>query len=274
MQVLVTEQDFYRLAITYFERAHRDGVVRAEVFFDPQAHVKRGVKEWDIVNGLTKACQYAEQSLGVEARLILCFLRDLSEDQAFDVLHRFLPYRNSYWIGIGLSSYEKGNPPEKFARVYAECKQLGFHLVAHGGEEGTHENVSKALDILGCSRIDHGVASVQNEALMERLARESIPLTVCPLSNVCLRVFNDMSEHVLPELLAHNVLATINSDDPAYFGGYLLDNFTALFRACPSLGPRQAYQLAKNSIEATYADSKSKTRWIRELDQLYSVYYG
>jgi adenosine deaminase len=273
MELLVVEEDFYHLAKKYFIRAQREGIVRCEVFFDPQAHTARGVQVQDVMSGFTRACEYAEIELGLECCLILCFLRHLDEDEAFDILDQCIPHRNSYWVGIGLDSNEIGNPPEKFTRVFAECKRLGFQLVAHAGEEGSHVNITTALDDLGVVRIDHGVACVHNDQLMERLAKEKIPLTVCPLSNLRLQVIDDLSKHVMLHLLEKQVVATINSDDPAYFGGYVVDNFTNLFRSCPQLGPKHAYQLSRNSIHASFANDSSKLKWLNELDQLFSRFF-
>jgi adenosine deaminase len=196
----------------------------------------------------------------VDAALILCFLRHLSEEQAFATLEQALPFRDRF-IGVGLDSSERGHPPEKFARVFARCRELGLRLVAHAGEEGPPAYIASALDVLKVERIDHGVRCVEDPALLLRLARERIPLTVCPLSNVRLRVFESLAGHNLGALLDAGLCATVNSDDPAYFGGYINRNFRETFAALPSLGAHDAWQLAGNSFEASFADAADKARW-------------
>jgi adenine deaminase len=203
------------------------------------------------------------------AKLILCFLRHLSEDEAMATLDAALPWREQF-IGVGLDSSEQGHPPEKFTRVFAHARALGLHVVAHAGEEGPPAYIEAALDVLHVERIDHGVRCVESPALVQRLARERMPLTVCPLSNVKLRVFSTLAEHNLPALLAAGLCATVNSDDPAYFGGYLNQNFVETFDALPALGAREAYTLARNSFEASFATSADKARWIAELDSHFS----
>ncbi len=252
--VLRTEQDFHDLARAYLEIAAAEHVVRAEIFFDPQTHAARGIPLATVLDGLERACLEA-RGAGVSTGLILCFLRHLSEAEAFATLEEALPHRDRI-LGIGLDSSERGHPPEKFARVFARCRELGFRLVAHAGEEGPAANVAGALDALGAERIDHGVRCLEDPALVARLARERIPLTVCPLSNVRLRVFDRMDDHVLPRLLEAGVLATINSDDPAYFGGYVTRNFETASEAL-GLGPEDAVRLARNSLEAAFPSSRS-----------------
>ena len=249
--VLLKEADFFDMAMAYFERAAADNVVHAELFFDPQTHTERGVSFETVVNGLTRACDTAQRTLGVSGALILCFLRHLSEEAAFATLEQALPYRGQF-IGVGLDSSERGHPPEKFARVFARCRELGLRRVAHAGEEGPPAYIWSALDVLHVERIDHGVRAIEDAALMARLARERMPLTVCPLSNVKLCVYKTMTEHQLPALLEANLCATINSDDPAYFGGYINQNFVETFAALPQLGARQAYQLAANIFQASF----------------------
>jgi len=268
--VLLKEADFFDMAWAYLERATADNVVRAEIFFDPQTHTERGVPIETVIVGLDHALRRAHAELGISASLILCFLRHLSEDAAFAVLEQALPYRH-HFIGVGLDSSERGHPPEKFARVFARCRELGLRLVAHAGEEGPAEYVRTALDVLKVQRIDHGVRCVEDPALMQRLARERVPLTVCPLSNVKLRVFKTMADHNLPALLDAGLCATINSDDPAYFGGYINQNFIETFDALPRLTARHAYQLARNSFEASFADDEHKARWIDELDRAFAA---
>ena len=263
--VLLQEQDFFDMAWAYFEKAAADNVVHAEVFFDPQTHTERGVPFETVIRGLHHACQRAHAELGISAQLILCFLRHLSEEDAFDTLEQALPWRK-HFIGVGLDSSEVGHPPEKFARVFARCRELGLQVVAHAGEEGPPAYITTALDVLQVQRIDHGVRCLEDAALVQRLAASRMPLTVCPLSNVKLKVFERMADHNLPALLAAGLCATVHSDDPAYFGGYLNQNFIDTFAALPQLGATEAYTLARNSFEASFADERSKAVWTAELD--------
>ncbi|MES2976922.1 MAG: adenosine deaminase [Pseudomonadota bacterium] len=266
--VLITEQDFYDMAQAYFVRAAADNVVHAELFFDPQTHTARGVSMETVVKGLHRACVDARASLGISAALILCFLRHLREEDAFATLEQALPYRDLI-VGIGLDSGEVGNPPEKFARVFARCRQLGFRLVAHAGEEGPPAYVWTALDLLKVERIDHGVQSTKDALLMQRLARDRIALTVCPLSNLKLCVFPDLASHTLRQLLGAGIAATVNSDDPAYFGGYMNENFTRTFSAL-ELDVGHAYTLARNSFEASFISDAEKARFIEQLDNAFA----
>ena len=266
--VLLKEQDFFDMAMAYFKRAAADHIVRAELFFDPQTHTDRGVPIKTVIDGLARACATAQRELGVSGALILCFLRHLSEEAAFATLEQALPHRE-HFIGVGLDSSERGHPPEKFARVFARCRELGLHLVAHAGEEGPPAYVWSALDVLHVERIDHGVRSVDDPALMQRLAATRMPLTVCPLSNVKLCVYPTMTQHQLPALLEAGLCATINSDDPAYFGGYMNKNFVETFAALPQLTARHAYQLARNSFEASFVEVQRKQAWTRALDEVF-----
>ncbi len=266
--VLLTEDDFHDMAWAYFLRARADNVVHAELFFDPQTHTERGVPIQTVVLGLKRACDRAQAELGISAGLILCFLRHLSEEAAFETLEAALPWRE-HFIGVGLDSSERGHPPEKFARVFARCRELGLHLVAHAGEEGPPAYIWNALDVLNVERIDHGVRCVEDPALVQRLAASRVPLTVCPLSNVKLCVYGLMAEHALPALLDAGLCATVNSDDPAYFGGYMNDNFIATFDALPQLGSDHAYALARNSFEASFAPAAEKARWVAALDRCF-----
>ena len=261
--VLLKEEDFFDMAWAYLEKAAAENVVHAEIFFDPQTHTARGVPMGTVIQGLHHACQRAHQEFGLSAKLILCFLRHLSEEDAFATLEAALPYRH-HFIGVGLDSSEVGHPPEKFERVFARCRELDLHVVAHAGEEGPPAYIWSALDVLGAERIDHGVQAVHDPVLMRRLADAQVPLTVCPLSNVKLRVFPTLAQHNLRQLLDAGLCVTVNSDDPAYFGGYLNDNFLQLFTAL-DLGPRHAYQLAFNSFEASFADDTAKRGWERQL---------
>jgi adenine deaminase len=268
--VLLTEQDFYDMARAYFVKAAADKVVHAELFFDPQTHTARGVSMQTVVNGLHRACVDAQSELGISAALILCFLRHLSEEEAFETLEQALPFRDQI-IGIGLDSGEVGNPPEKFARVFARCRELGFHLVAHAGEEGPPAYVWTALDLLKVERIDHGVQASKDAALMQRLAQDRIALTVCPLSNLKLCVFPDLASHNLRQLLDAGLAATVNSDDPAYFGGYMNDNFTQTF-AATGLNAQHAYTLARNSFEASFIDDSAKRMHIDRLNETFEKF--
>jgi adenosine deaminase len=267
--VLLKEEDFFDMGMAYMRRAAADHVVHAELFFDPQTHTERGVPIKTVLDGLTRACRTAQRELGVSALLILCFLRHLSEEAAFATLEDALPWRDQF-IGVGLDSSERGHPPEKFARVFARCRELGLRLVAHAGEEGPPAYIWSALDVLHVERIDHGVRCVEDPALVARLAAERMPLTVCPLSNVKLCVYGSMAEHQLPALLAAGLCATVNSDDPAYFGGYVNQNYLATFEALPQLTARHAHQLASNSFEASFASADDKRRWAEALDRVFA----
>ena len=267
--VLLKQEDFFEMAWAYFERAAADNVVHAEVFFDPQTHTDRGVPMETVIVGLAHACRRAHAELGVSASLILCFLRHLSETAALATLEQALPYRDQF-IGVGLDSSERGHPPEKFERVFARCRELGLHVVAHAGEEGPPAYIWSALDVLKVERIDHGVRCLEDPALVRRLAAERMPLTVCPLSNVKLRVFDTMAQHSLPALLDAGLCVTVNSDDPAYFGGYVNDNFVATFDALPQLTAAHAFALARNSFEASFAPQAAKARWQSELEAAFA----
>ena len=267
--VLLKEADFFEMAWAYFERAAADNVVHAELFFDPQTHTDRGVPMAAVIQGLHHACRRAHAEFGVSSQLILCFLRHLSEEAALATLEAARPYRE-HFIGVGLDSSERGHPPEKFARVFARARELGFKLVAHAGEEGPPAYIESALDVLHVQRIDHGVRCLESPALVARLARERMPLTVCPLSNVKLCVFKTLAEHNLPALLDAGLCVTINSDDPAYFGGYVNDNYVRTFAALPQLTAAHARQLALNSFEASFAPEVDKAHWARQLDAVFA----
>ena len=268
--VLRTEQDFYDMAWAYLERAAADRVIRAEIFFDPQTHTARGVPIGVVIDGLHRACIDAAQKLGISAALILCFLRHLSEADAFATLEAALPHRHQF-IGVGLDSSERGHPPEKFARVFARAGELGLHRVAHAGEEGPPAYVRSALDVLRVERIDHGVRSMEDPQLVARLAASRVALTVCPLSNVKLCVFSDLSKHNLRELLDAGIAATVNSDDPAYFGGYVNDNFVQVFEAT-GMDASHAYRLARNSFEASFASDSARAGWVAQLDATFEQF--
>ncbi|MHB0919619.1 MAG: adenosine deaminase [Thiomonas sp. 13-66-29] len=263
--VLRTEQDFFDLAWAYFQRAAADHVVRAEVFFDPQSHTARGIGFDVFMPGLLRAARRAQDELGMRADYILCVLRHLSEDDGLATLEAASPWRE-HIIGLGLDSSERGNPPQKFARLYAQARAQGLRLVAHAGEEGPAASVRDALDLLGAERIDHGVHAADDPALVRRLAAEGVALTVCPLSNVKLRVFPDMAAHNLPALLHAGVKVMVNSDDPAYFGGYVNANYRALLAAHPALDSADAYRLLRNSLEASFAPAGPVAAWAARLD--------
>ena len=266
--VLLTEQDFYDMAHAYLARAAADNVAHTEIFFDPQTHTARGIAMGTVINGLHRACVDAQTQWGLSAVLILCFLRHLSEADAFEVLEQALPYQDKF-IGVGLDSSELGHPPEKFAQVFAKCRSLGLRLVAHAGEEGPPAYIWSALDVLKVERIDHGVQSIQDALLMQRLAKDRIPLTVCPLSNQKLCVFPNLADHNLGRLLDAGLVATVNSDDPAYFGGYINENFTQTF-AATGLTAQQAYQLAANSFEASFVGARQKQQFQDRLQECFA----
>jgi adenine deaminase len=266
--VLRTEADFFDLASAYFARAAADRVVRAEVFFDPQTHISRGVSFEVVMRGLERAAADAEVRFGMSIGYILCFLRHLSEEEAMATLDHAMPFVTRWprLIGFGLDSSEREHPPEEFARVFARCRALGRHVVAHAGEEGPPEYIRAALDVLHAERIDHGVRCLEDPALVERLVRERIPLTVCPLSNVKLRVFDTLADHNLDRLLDAGLCATAHSDDPAYFGGYITENIQRTFDARPTMTARHAYLLASNGVEASFASDAQKASWRQALD--------
>ena len=264
--VLIHEQDFYDLAWAYFEKCAEDHVVHTEMFFDPQTHTDRGVAFETVLNGLQRACDDAKMKLGISSHLIMCFLRHLSEDAAFATLEQALPYKDQI-IGVGLDSSEVGHPPSKFERVFAKAREAGFLIVAHAGEEGPAEYVWEALDLLKVNRVDHGVRSEEDPALMQRLIAEKMPLTVCPLSNLKLCVVDDMAQHNIRRLLQQGVHVTVNSDDPSYFGGYMNDNFIAITEAL-SLSNDELKKLAQNSFEASFISDAEKQKWIAEIQSL------
>jgi len=264
--VLIHEQDFYDLAWAYFEKCADDNVVHTEMFFDPQTHTDRGIAFETVINGLQKACDDAKAKLGITSHLIMCFLRHLSEEAAFETLEQALSYKDQI-IGVGLDSSEVGHPPSKFERVFAKACEAGFLVVAHAGEEGPAEYVWEALDLLKVNRIDHGVRSEEDPELMQRLIAEKMPLTVCPLSNLKLCVVDDMQQHNIRRLLQHGVHVTVNSDDPSYFGGYMNDNFIAIAEAL-DLSNDELKQLAINSFEASFISDTEKQKWISLIQAL------
>ncbi|HJF27108.1 MAG TPA: adenosine deaminase [Acinetobacter lwoffii] len=264
--VLIDEQDFYDLAWAYFEKCAEDHVVHSEIFFDPQTHTDRGIAFATVINGLQKACEDAKTKLGITSHLIMCFLRHLSEEAAFETLEQALAYKDQI-IAVGLDSSEIGHPPAKFERVFAKAREAGFLVVAHAGEEGPAEYVWEALDLLKVNRIDHGVRSEEDPELMQRLIAEKMPLTVCPLSNLKLCVVENMQQHNIRRLLQQGVHVTVNSDDPSYFGGYMNDNFIAITEAL-DLSQEELKQLAINSFEASFMSETEKTQWISKIHAL------
>lgn len=265
-RVLVTEQDFYDLTRAYLERVHGDNVRHVEIFFDPQTHTERGVAFDTVIDGIHRALADGEAELGISFRLIMCFLRHLDEAEATATLEAALPHRERI-AAVGLDSAEAGNPPSKFAGVFRRAREEGFPAVAHAGEEGPAEYIREALDLLGAKRIDHGVRCVEDPALVRRLAEERVPLTVCPLSNVKLRVFDRLEDHNLKELLAAGLCVTINSDDPAYFGGYIGENFLKT-REALDLDADDIRVLARNAFAASFLDDADRQRHIAEIDAL------
>ena len=255
--VLRDRHDFYALAMAYFTRAHTDNVVHAELFFDPQTHTARGIAMEVVIGGLRDAMEDAQRRYGITSELILCFLRHLSEDDALATLDAALPFRSEL-IGVGLDSGERGNPPSKFERVFARARGLGLRPVAHAGEEGPAAYIREALDLLEVERIDHGVRCDEDVNLVDRLVREQVPLTVCPLSNEKLCVVRDLREHNLARLLRRGVAVTINSDDPAYFGGYIEDNYRATAAAL-KLTAGELIAIAENAVRAAFLPATAKT---------------
>lgn len=263
MNVLRAEQDYYDLAVAYLRRAVTQNVRHAEIFFDPQAHLSRGVAYETVVDGLRAALRDAERDLGITSYLILCFLRDLSEEAAMQTLEAALRDRERI-VAVGLDSAEIGNTPSKFARVFDRARAEGFRTVAHAGEEGPPAYIWDALESLKVSRIDHGVRCMEDAALVERLRRERVPLTVCPLSNVKLRVVPDLRDHPLKRMLDAGLVATVNSDDPAYFSGYVAENYRAVVDAL-GLAAEEARTLARNSFEASFLPPETRRRYLDEL---------
>lgn len=264
--VLLHEADFYDMAWAYFERAKADNVIHAELFFDPQTHTARGVPMAAVVQGLSRACADAQSRLGISSALILCFLRHLSEEDAFATLEAALPFREDF-IGVGLDSSEVGHPPSKFSRVFARCRELGLRLVAHAGEEGPPAYIWEALNDLQVERIDHGVRCLEDPALVAELARRRVPLTVCPLSNLKLCVVKDLRDHPMKRLLDAGLCAMVNSDDPAYFGGYMNANLVQTVEAL-HLSTGDVVALANNSFEASFMDEARRQACLAQVAKL------
>ena len=256
MGVLIEEQDFYDLTMAYLQRAKADNVRHVEIFFDPQGHTERGVAFETVINGITRALADGERDLGISYRLIMCFLRHLSEEDAFATLEEAMPHLEKI-DGVGLDSSEVGHPPSKFERVFAKCRKLGLKVVAHAGEEGPPEYVHEALDLLKVDRIDHGNRALEDDTLITRLANEGMCLTVCPLSNLKLCVIDDIHDHPIKTMLDHGLKATVNADDPSYFGGYVNDNFRAVTEAL-GLDRDHLLTLARNSFTGSFLDDADK----------------
>ncbi|AHW59564.1 adenosine deaminase [Draconibacterium orientale] len=261
--VLLYEQDFYDLTMAYLKKCHEEKVVHTEIFFDPQTHTQRGVPFKNVINGILQACIDARNEWGITYRLIPNFLRHLSEEDAIKTFKESLQY-GELFTAYGLDSSEKGHPPAKFKKVFEMVRTEGFLTVAHAGEEGPAQNVWDAIELLKVARIDHGVRSIDDAELLDKLARIEMPLTVCPLSNLKLKVVNDMADHPLKKLLDHNIVATINSDDPAYFGGYMNANFQSVTEAL-DLTNDDIVTLAVNSFKASFLSDEEKQKWFREL---------
>ncbi|WPK52163.1 adenosine deaminase [Vibrio fluvialis] len=254
--VLIHEQDFFDLTWAYLLRCQQDNVMHTEIFFDPQTHTARGIAFETVINGITQALEKGQQKLGISSQLIMCFLRHLSEADAMLTLQQALPYKDKI-VGVGLDSSEQGHPPEKFQQVFRQAREAGFIAVAHAGEEGPALNIRNAIDLLGVQRVDHGVRCVEDAALVQELKQTRMPLTVCPLSNLKLKVFTEMEQHNIVDLLRQGLCVTINSDDPAYFGGYMTDNFMAVADAHP-MSHQELAQFTLNAIEASFISDAEK----------------
>jgi len=256
-EVLRTEQDFYDMTWAYLQRCHQEQVIHVEPFFDPQTHTERGISFETVINGIMRALTDGERQLGISSRLIMCFLRHLSAADAMETLVQAIPFKDQI-VAIGLDSSERGYPPVNFQKVFERGLEEGFLTVAHAGEEGPPDYIWQALDLLKVKRIDHGVRCIEDKHLVRRLIEEQIPLTVCPLSNVKLRVFDHMADHNILDLLEQGLKVTVNSDDPAYFGGYINNNFEALHTEL-KMNQKQAAQLAMNSFDASFVEEKQKS---------------
>ncbi|EOD5126697.1 adenosine deaminase [Vibrio parahaemolyticus] len=263
--VLRTEQDFYDLTWEYLEHCKADNVIHTEIFFDPQTHTERGIDFDTVLNGISRALADGREKLGITSQIIACFLRHLSEESAMETLQSVLRHRDKI-IGVGLDSSEKGHPPAKFLRVFQQAKEAGLLTVAHAGEEGPAQNITDAIEMLEVSRVDHGVRCVEDEALVESLIETKMPLTVCPLSNIKLCVFDEMGQHNIVELLRKGVAVTINSDDPVYFGGYMTDNFLAVNQAHP-MSKEELAKFTLNAIDASFIDNELKAQYRHQVEQ-------
>ncbi len=263
--VLINESDFFDLTWAYLLRCHAQNICHTEIFFDPQTHTSRGIAFKTVIDGITKALQKGEQELGISSFLIMCFLRHLSEENAFETLKASLPFKDKI-IGVGLDSSEVGHPPSKFQRLFVECKKVGYKIVAHAGEEGDSSYIWEAINLLQVERIDHGIRCDEDASLVKLLIEKQIPLTVCPLSNVKLRAVKNMQEHNLLKLLRQGVLVTVNSDDPAYFGGYVNENYEAICENL-DLSKEELKTLASNSFKASFLRDERKKHFINQISQ-------
>jgi adenosine deaminase len=267
-QVLLTEDDFYQMTWAYLQKAAKQNVRHTEIFFDPQTHTARGVKFETVLQGIHRALMDARYQLGLSSNLIMCFLRHLSAEEGMETLEQALPFKN-FIAAVGLDSTELGHPPEKFKHVFDLARQNGFKTVAHAGEEGPPEYIWQALKLLKVERIDHGVRCIEDTGLVEYLVKEQVPLTVCPLSNVKLRVFDNMHQHNLKQMLKLGLCVTVNSDDPAYFGGYIEENFRVLHET-QGLDFQDIYKLARNAFKASFLPLAKKQKHLDELDEFVS----
>ncbi|MGB6329520.1 MAG: adenosine deaminase [Halarcobacter sp.] len=265
-KVLRTEEDFYLLTQAYILKCVENNIIHTEIFFDPQSHTSRGIEFKTVLSGIKKGLDEAKEKYGISSNIIMCFLRHLSQEDAFETLKQSLPYKDSI-IGVGLDSSELGNPPSKFEEVFKEAKKEGFKLVAHAGEEADVSYLFEALDLLDIQRIDHGVQAINSKELMQRLKEEQIPLTLCPNSNIELKVFKNYKEHNLKKLLDYGLNVCINSDDPAYFKGYLNQNFINVFENL-DLSKEDIIKLVKNSFNSSFISDKLKEKYIKEVDKI------
>ncbi|WP_417332675.1 adenosine deaminase [Halarcobacter sp.] len=265
-KVLIEKQDFYDMTWDYILKCKEDNIIHTEIFFDPQTHTQRGVSFETVILGIKEALDDAQKKLGISSKIIMCFLRHLSEEEAFETLEQSLPFKD-YIIGVGLDSSELGNPPKKFEKVFNKAKEHGYKLVAHAGEEGDISYIEDALELLHIERIDHGVQAINSDSLMKRLKDEQIPLTVCPNSNIELKVFENYKQHNIKQLLDYGLNVTVNSDDPAYFKGYMNQNFFNLVDNI-ALTKEDIVKLVKNSFNSSFIDEKLKQEYIKRVDEV------
>lgn len=265
--VLIEEQDFYDITWAYLQKAHTQKVFHTEIFFDPQTHTNRGIKFSTVIEGISRALRDGKNKLGISSKLIMSFLRHLDEDAAIKTLEQSLPYKKLI-TAVGLDSSEIGNPPSKFQNVFEQARKEGFLTVAHAGEEGTSQYIWEAIDILKVARVDHGNHCMDDEKLIQELVYRKIPLTLCPLSNLKLKVIQDLKNHPVKKMMEKGLIVTINSDDPAYFGGYIEENYRAVSQAL-DMSKEDIYQLAKNSFSASFLDEEEKKHMIEKVESYY-----
>lgn len=269
-KVLITKEDFYALTWDYILKCKENNIIHTEIFFDPQTHTQRGISFKTVISGIKEALVDAKIELGISSEIIMCFLRHLSEKEAFETLEQSLDFKEDI-IGVGLDSSELGNPPKKFEKVFNKAKEYGYKLVAHAGEEADVSYINEALNLLHIERIDHGVQAIHSETLMQRLKEEQIPLTVCPNSNIELKVFDSYKEHNIKKLLDYGLNITVNSDDPAYFKGYLNQNFFNLIENLP-LEKKDIITLVKNSFKASFLSEELKNEYLKRVDKVVKEY--